>query len=718
MNDSNPAFKLNPLLSTWLQFNDGEVLVQTGKVELGQGISTALAMIVSEELDCDISRIRIQTGRTDRGPNEFLTAGSLSIEGSGGALRQASAEARQIFLTRAAARFTVPLGALVVTDGVICNPQGNEQISYWSLLDGGQLDVEVTGTFTAKRPDELKLVGGTIQRLDLFDKITGGVAFIQDINLPGMHHARVVRPRHVLSELMEIDARIVDTLDEGVRVVRDGNFLAVIARSESAAINAKQKLARAARWRPPPGDVPADLKSYLRQPAYSLLVEDGTPTDTPLPAPKTERSGEQRRSATYFKPYHLHGSMSPSAAIATFANHRLEIVSHTQGPAIAQREIARVLGLAVEQVAVVHKENAGCYGHNGADDAAMDAALLAFHHPDTPIHLKWDREDEHLHEPMSPAMLVDLSADLKEGQICYWRADVFSQTHMNRPMPGATDVSRLMAAWQKEQPLAVQQPQPSRAPHGGIHRNADPYYVLPEKRITKNLVSDTWLRTSATRALGAFANVFAIESFMDELADEAGIDPVVFRLKHLDDARAKAVVDRLAHEMAGYRPQVLAGERVGQGMAFARYKNEKTYAAVGVFVGVHEETFAVRLDHAVVVADAGRVIDRDGLANQLEGGFVQAASWALKEQVRFDASGSISSNWDTYPILTFSEVPTVATVVLDQPHLPSLGAGEATTGPTPAAIANALFNATGIRIREMPFLPDELRRVALSQWQG
>lgn len=714
MTDLNPAFKLNPLLSTWLRFVDDTVWVQTGKVELGQGISTALAMIVSDELDVGIARIRVQTGRTDSGPNEFLTAGSMSIEGSGGALRQASAEARQILIARAADRFGVPSDRLRVSDGVISNPEGNEQISYWALLDGEQLEVVVSGEWSGKVPGTSKFAGGTTRRLDLHAKVTGGEAFIQDVVLPGMHHARVIRPRDVLSELVDVDAAVAEGLGSGVTVVRSGNFLGVIAPRESAVIKAKQKLVRASRWRAPDRSIPTDLKSLLRQPDFSLLVESGTPTDTPIPERKQIGPGEQWLSATYFKPYHLHGSLSPSVAIATFREDHLTIISHTQGPTIAQGEIARTLGLAIDQVSVEHKENAGCYGHNGADDAAMDAALLAFLHPDTPILLKWDREDEHLHEPMSPAMLVDLSAGLEGGRIGYWGADVFSQTHMNRPMPGHGKASRLIAAWQKKSPMTVQKPQPSMAPHGGIHRNADPYYTLPEKRITKNLVSDTRLRTSATRALGAFANVFAIESFMDELAVQAQIDPVTFRLNHLVDERAIAIVSRLAQEMAHHAPQRRPGERLGQGVAFARYKNEKTYAAVGVFVGVHEETFAVRLDHALIVADAGRVIDRDGLINQLEGGFIQAASWSLKEQVLFDEKGSISRNWDSYPILSFSEIPTVSTVILDQPGSPSLGAGEATTGPTPAAIANAIYDATGIRIREMPFLPDLLRRLALS----
>jgi CO/xanthine dehydrogenase Mo-binding subunit len=326
--------------------------------------------------------------------------------------------------------------------------------------------------------------------------------------------------------------------------------------------------------------------------------------------------------------------------------------------------------------------------------------------------LQWQRQDEHVWEPRSPAMQIDMAARMTKGRITFWQADIYSQSHMGRPVPFGS-VSNLVAAWHKSKPMPRAQARPGMAAHGGIHRNADPYYDFKEKRITKNLVQDQRIRTSSTRGLGAFANVFAIESFMDEIAHHIGQDPIELRLDHLSDARAIQVIKTMGEKAKLYTNHVESPWRSGCGFAFARYKNTKCYAGVAMFLAVNEQTFDIRLIHAVIVADAGLIIDRDGLANQLEGGLIQAASWTLKESVQFDEFDTISIDWDSYPILTFPEIPTVEIILLDQPGEPGLGAGEATQGPTPAAISNAIFDAVGLRIREMPFTPDNLRQVAL-----
>jgi len=708
------ALQQNPVLSTWLRFDNDKVVVQTGKVELGQGISTAIAMIAAEELNVDIDQIVIQTGRTDRGPNEFITAGSMSIEGSGMAVRHACSAARSFFINRAAELFEVEPATLRIIDGVIINPDGNEQVSFWQLLDGKQLDFEIEGKPPLKPTSEYSIVGRSTTRVDLEAKLTGQPAFIQDLELPGLLHARVVRPRNKAFSLTAINTSTVETIQGVCTVVVDGNFIGVIAKTEFAAIRARQKLIDLAQWQTDSDKaLPADIAKFLREEVdTSLLVEDGLPTETPIPPRLASNSGISH-AATYFKPYHLHGSIGPSAAIAEYGQDgHLTIYSHSQGPGLLRGAIAQVLGMEIEQITVIHAENAGCYGHNGADDAAMDAALLAKAYRAHPISLKWHREDEHLWEPMSPAMLVELDANLVDGKIMAWNADIYSQTHMGRPLPFGS-VSNLLAAWQKNDPMPQAEIRPGMAPHGGIHRNADPYYEIPNKRIIKHLVKDTKLRTSSTRALGAFANVFAIETFMDELALASSQDPAKFRIDHLRDDRAIEVIKSMVSALADHQFQVHDQWQYGKGIAFARYKNTKTYAAVGVVLGVNVETFKIDLLHAVIAADAGQVIDRDGLENQLEGGLIQAASWTLKEAVQFDEYSSTCENWDSYPIMTFSEIPTVETIILDHPDEPCLGAGEATQGPTPAAISNAIFDATKIRIREIPFLPDRLRHQAL-----
>ena len=705
------ALEQNPRLSDWIGLEGDKVLVRTGKVELGQGIKTAIAIIASEELDIPVEALVIGTGSTAAGPNEFMTAGSMSIEGSGSAVRQACAEARHHLMMRAAARFGVPASDLVVEDGLVRNPAGNEALSYAQLLGDQPLDMEATGNISPKAWADYRIVGRTATRVDLRAKITGGAAYVQDLRPTGLAHGRIVRPPGNAFRLASIDTDAVAAMPGVLKVVIDGDFIGVIARDEYTAVRARAQLHAAADWQVDEDKrLPSDIyRNLIEHPGTSLLVRDGTPTEDPIPE---RRTGEHTLRAVYRKPYHMHGSIGPSAALATWDKGKLHVMSHSQGPYVIRGALAVALGMSPEDIIVEHSENAGCYGHNGADDAAMDAALLARQLPGTPVLLKWQREDEHAWEPYSPAMVLAMEASLLEGKVIHWNADIYSQTHSGRPVPYRS-VSQLVAAWHKSDPLPRAEPRPVMANHSGIHRNADPLYTFADRRIIKHLVTDQRVRTSSTRGLGAFGNVFAIESFMDELAAEAGMDPVQFRLNHLADPRARDVIERAAGLAGEYRPPAQAGMRSGRGMAFAQYKNRQTYAAVAIFLNIDEQTFDIRLQHAIIVADAGRIIDRDGLANQLEGGLIQSASWTLKESVTFDEFATASTDWASYPILGFTEIPTVDVHLLDHPELPSLGAGEATQGPTPAAIAGAIFDAVGIRLREIPFTPDRLRSAAL-----
>jgi CO/xanthine dehydrogenase Mo-binding subunit len=704
----SPSLERNPNLDTWIRIDvDGRVTLFTGKVEIGQGIKTAIARIGAEELDVALDRIEVQTADTARGPNEFYTAGSMSMEESGSAIRQAAAEARQILLDLASAQLDAPVSALEVEDGTVRVRGSDRQTTYWELFGGKPFRRDVTGLALPKDPRAYRLVGKPGPRADLRAKLTGG-GFLHDLELPGMLHGRVVRPPSYRATLVSLDEEAVGRLPGVLVIVRDGNFLGLVAEREEQAARAAEALREEARWREettlPDSE---DLHEFLlRQPAQSFRVVDGVPLKDPIGPIEDPARAAVTLEATYTRPYHMHASIGPSAAIAQSVEGKLTVWTHSQGVSVLRPSLAQALGLSPEDLRVIHAEGAGCYGHNGADDAALDAALLASRVPGRPVRVQWTREDEHAWEPFGPAMVVRMQAGLgTDGGVSDWHHDVWSNTHMGRPLPYG-DRSQLVAAWHRASAMEPPQPRPSLGFHAGIHRNADPLYAFPRRRIVKHFVEETPLRVSSTRSLGAYANVFAIESFMDELAYAAGSDPLAFRLRHLEDPRARAVLEAAA-DRAGWRVNVADG--CGQGLAFARYKNSKCYAAIVIELKVDQESGRIALIRAVVAADAGQVVDPDGLTQQLEGGLIQSASWTLKEQVRFDRTRITSTDWESYPIMTFPEVPEVETVLLDRPGEPYLGSGEATQGPTPAAIANAVFNATGARLRKIPFTPERVR---------
>ncbi len=711
----------NPGLDQWLQFNEDETLtLRTGKVELGQGIKTALAMICAEELDLQLTRISVSTGDTETSPNEFMTAGSMSIEGSGSAIRQVSAEARFYLLKWAAQAMGVPAEELTVEDGLVRHQKGNESLSYWQIMRGRAFNEQATGIVLPKAYQDHQIVGKAAHRIDLRAKFTGGRAFIQDQEFENLVHGRIMRPPGYHWVLKSLDEAAISNMPGVLKLVVDGSFVGVVAQTEYQVMKALAKLKSVAIWEqtaqlPKPEDIAQHLLTAKR---ISLPVIEGMPVEEPVPDLLTMDEAPITHAAAYSKPYYMHGSLGPSAAIALCQDGKLQVWSHSQGPMVVRGALAQALGMEPADIHVMHRENAGCYGHNGADDAALDACMLAQQLPGKTIMLKWTREDEHTWEPYSPAMVMQLQASIDDNQrIRVWNHDVYSNSHMGRPVPFGS-VSNFIAAGHRANPMPKPQARPGMQPHGGVHRNADPYYQVGHKRIIKHLVTDAPIRTSSTRGLGAFGNVFAIESFMDELAHLSGADPVTFRLNHLADDRARSVIEKgfaAANEARKVRLPIdeSGAWKPGTGMAFARYKNVMCYAAVFVDLGVNQETSEIRLIHTVICADAGQVIDPDGLANQLEGGFIQSASWTLKEQVLFDDAGISTRDWESYPILTFADIPTVEVILVDRPDQRSLGSGEATQGPTPAAIANAVFAATGVRVRNLPLSPDSLRAAAM-----
>lgn len=708
-----PTITRTPALDRWIRFTaDGTVVVNTGKVEIGQGIKTAIAMIAAEELDVGLDQVSVQTADTELTPNEFVTAGSMSVQDSGGAVRIACATARQILLARTAEEFGVPVETLEVNNGLLTSALTNQQTDYWSLQGDQAFNVDIADLPTTKNPADHQVVGRPATRLDLPAKVRGEPAFVHDMTLPDLLHARLVKPPFMTARL----SRWPDDFSMAgvVKVVRDGSFLGVVAEREEVAIKAAEQLAARCEWRVEPLAPSMDgIEAHLRgNVTQSFPVIDGKPVQSALPetpAPKSTAVDDVAHtlSATYHRPYQMHAAMGPSAAFAQYCNGTLTVYSHSQGVELLKTALADVLNLATEDVHVIHAEGAGCYGHNGADDAGLDAALLAIAVAPRPVMLKWTRADEHGFEPYAPATVIDLRACLDNaGRITDWQHEAYGFSHMGRPLP-SPGCSNLQPAWWREQPRAPLPKQPLLMAEAGIHRNMEPIYSFANKRLVKHFVAQGPLRTSSMRGLGAFANVFAIESFMDELARTAGRDPIDFRLDHLTDPRARTVLETLRARA----PAPLPEKNAGRGVSIARYKNQQTYAAIMVDLQVRDDG-SVCLRRVYIAADAGLIIDPDGLCNQLEGGFIQAASWSLKEQVSWDADGITSRDWDSYPILSFSEIPELQTFLIEQPHLPALGAGEASTGPTPAAIANAIFHAVSVRVRAVPFTPERVRAAA------
>jgi CO/xanthine dehydrogenase Mo-binding subunit/aerobic-type carbon monoxide dehydrogenase small subunit (CoxS/CutS family) len=700
----------NPELDNWIHINaDQTVTIFTGKVEFGQGIKTALAQIGAEELDVSLARIRVAQTDTSHSPDEGLTVGSMSLETSGSAIRIASAEARYLLLSIAFEELEAPVDRLIVEDGTITDPVTGRSTTYWDLFAGKRFSHQVRGLGQIKPPAEHRIVGQPVKRLDLSDKVSGVPCYVHDLELPGMVHGRVIRPPHYSARLVSVDLDTIAHLPGVIDIIQDGSFLAVIAEREDQAVMAMELLKENSTWEGEP-DLPSHeaLKDHLRsQPSESYLIVDGASTDDPIPPIISPDEAMHTLHATYYRPYQMHASLGPSAAVAHMEDGALTVWVHSQGVYPIQAAIGHVFGMDANDIRVIQTEGSGCYGHNGADDAALDASLLARAIPGRPVSVKWMRSDELTWEPFGPAMVIEMGASLNDmNEVIDWNHDVWSYPHLGRARVGG-DTSGLLSAWHLERPFSKPQLRPAHAPHVGGHRNADPLYNFARKRVVKHFVQESPLRVSALRGLGAYGNIFAIESFMDELAHTAGLNPVEFRLNNLDDERAREVIAAAADKADWEKSEHLGDDR-GRGIGFAQYKNRQCYAAVIVQLSVNRQSGEITLEEVVIAADAGQLVNPDGLSNQLEGGFVHSASWTLKEQVIFDENGISSVDWDSYPILRSTEAPKIETLLINRPHLPFLGSGEVAQGPTGAAIANAIFDAVGVRLRDIPFTPERV----------
>lgn len=711
--------KAHPVLRQWLALDTaGQVQAFSGKVDLGQGISHALRLIVAEELRLPAQQVDMVPASTRRSPDEAVTSGSLSVQHSGAALRCAAAHLRESCRQRLALRAGVSPAAVRCANGVFTT--GSHRATYLELAHDALWDSPIDPHHVQAVHAQQDLEGATPTatplRPDVAAKVFGEFEYIHDRTLPGLCHGRVFRPDTLTAEVIEQDMQALQSdlqSTTGVlQVLRDGLLLGVLTETEHAleriTATIDKALAQGRLWRshahmPDAHDLPGWLKA---QPLETTVVVDTTIDKPELP------TAQQRLSAEFHRPFLQHASIGLCCALAQWSpGEQLEVWSHSQGIYNLRRDLALAFGVPTEQVQVSHVEGAGCYGHNGADDVAWDAAWLARQVPGRPVRVQWTRHAELGHAPLAPAMAVRIDADLDaQGQLQAWTQTVWSQGHGTRPGRGQTPA--LLGSWQTATPhplpMAVNA---AMAVGGGSERNAQPPYDIASVKVLNHRVLNMPFRVSAMRALGAPVNVFAAESFMDELALRQSQDPLAFRLAHLQGAgyeRATAVL-RQAGQMAGWsakRPSDRP-EGWGRGLAYARYKNTGAHCAVVVELLV---TDTVKLHKLWIAADLGRVIDPDGALNQLEGGALQAASWALCEATQLSPQGIASRDWTSYPILKFSDMPDVQVQLMHAPDRPSLGAGECSSGPTCAAIANAIFDAIGVRMRAMPFTPDNLLR--------
>ena len=683
------SLRNEPLLDSWIRIDaDGSITVFTGKVEFGQGIKTALIQVAAEELVVEPGAIRLVTADTSSTPDERYTAGSQSMQDSATAIRHAAAQVRAILLELGAKELGVPAAQLSAENAKVSAPDGR-QVSYAKLVSKDTLHVKAEARAPLRDPKNYRVVGKSMPRVDIPIKLTGTAIYVQDLRLPGMVHARVVRPPSYRARLRTVDIEPVQKMPGVLKIVRNGSFLAVLAEREYQAIVAMRALERAGEWdeRPTLLDPARLYPQFQRLTSQERIIRDGRPVPR----------GSGLIESTYRRPYQLHGSIGPSCAVGLYQNEQLTVWTHSQGVYPLREAIAEMLRLPLERVRCIHMEGAGCYGHNAADDAGADAALVAVAFPGRPVRVQWMREHEHTWEPYGSAMISNARARLEGGRIVDWEYEVWSCSHTTRPGPAGN----LAPAWHLEKPFEQPIPKPIPQPTGGGDRNAIPLYRIPNVRVVHHYVTDMPLRVSALRALGGYHNVFALESFMDELAKAAGVDPVEFRLSHLEDPRARDAI-RMAADRFGWSAYKRRPGH-GRGFGFARYKNLAGYAAVACDVAVEQETGLVRVLRAVAAADSGEAVNPDGIRNQIEGGVVQSISWTLYESVSFDTTRITSADWSTYPIIRFSNVPeSVEVHVISRPGQPFLGTGEAAQGPTAAAVANAVADATGMRIRELP----------------
>jgi CO/xanthine dehydrogenase Mo-binding subunit len=676
----------------------GLCTVYSGKVDLGTGTDTALKQMAAEELDLPLGRIRLVTGDTMLTPDQGTTWGSLTIQAGGIQIRQASAAAKGALLEQAAKRLGVDKDKLTVRDGVISG--GGKRITYAQLIGGKHFSIKLDPKqpVPTKDPKAFKVVGKPVPRVDIPGKVMGTFTYMQDFRVAGMLHGRVVRPPAMGAKLESVDEGSIKGIPTA-RVVRQGNFLAVVAENEWAAVKgARQLKATWSKW----DGLPEQAKLYEHVRATKVAKDEVTSNIGN--AADALGKGAKKLAATYDFAIHTHGSIGPSCAVAELKDGKLTSWSASQATHTLRKQLAQMLAMPVENVRCIYVEGSGCYGRNGHEDAAADAALLA-KATGKPVRVQWSRADEHGWDPKGPPTLIDVRAAMDaSGNVTAWEGEFFvpqSAGGFHVPLVAAT-----LADLPHDRHIAP----------GNIVRNSNIPYQFANVRTVCHRLESTPFTPSWIRTPGRMQNTYANECFMDELAAAAGVDPIDFRLKYLDpkDTRGIECLNRVA-ALAKWdkRPSPKGGQSgdvvTGRGVTYCKYELVRTYVAAVAEVEVKRSTGQIRCTRFYLAHDCGQIINPDGLRNQLEGNVIQTVSRTLKEELKFDRSAVTSLDWASYPILTFPEIPEVVMDLIDRPTSPPWGAGEPAAAVVPSAISNAVFDATGVRLRSVPYTPDKVK---------
>jgi nicotinate dehydrogenase subunit B len=676
----------------------GMVTVYAGKVELGNGIRTALTQIVADELDVRMDRIDVVQGDTALTPDQGPTSGSLSIQSAGMQIRQAAATARSALLDEAARRLGVAKEALVVSDGTVMGRPGGGAVAYAELVEGNSFNLKVDLEAPVKNPVDHKIVGKPVARLDIPGKLTGAFTYMQDYRVPDMLHGRVVRPPSIGARLESVDVASIGHIPDLVKVVRERDFLGVVAKSEWSSVRAAREIA--ATWSK--SETLPDAKKLWQHVRTTKVVHDDVTSRIGNTA-TVMQAGESKLNATYDFAIHTHGSIGPSCAISEFRDGKLISWSSSQATHNLRKQLALMFSMPPEDVRCVFVDGSGCYGRNGHEDAAADAALLA-KAVGRPVRVQWSRADEHGWDPKGPPTLIDLRASLDAaGNVTAWESEFFV------PRGAAGNVALVAAG------LADLPADRDLSP-GGIINDSAIAYKFPNINTVCHRLETTPFRPSWIRAPGRMQNTFANECFIDEIAATVVADPIEFRVKYTDpaDTRGLEVLDRLAKlakwEKRGSPQKNINGNIVkGRGASYVKYELVRTYVGAVAEVEVNRVTGDISVVKFYIVHDCGQIINPIGVRAQIEGCIIQTVSRTLKEELSFDRTMVTSLDWATYPILTFTEVPEIEIELIDRPTEKPWGAGEPTAAVVSSSISNAVFDATGIRLRSVPFRREKVR---------
>lgn len=712
--NSGPSIKLYRKISNWFNFDKNNVLqVYSGKIDIGQHISSTLALISSKITGINYDQVEIIKLNTDISPNEGKTASSLSVPDSGSAIKAASFTLRKSFLKYSLQTLKVDVDEIIFDNGIIKDINSNRSVSYWDFANTKEFnELIIPEEFDENEIKEFNYKNNQkIEIKTIHDIVSGKYSYVHDMKFPKMLHARIIRPPNYYSKFVKIINEIEDKLIElDIKLIVKGSFLAILSPDEFLVVKYLEIIKQNIVW-----EELRDLsnnniyKSLKENDRDTLLVKSGGQAfyeAIPIIKDFKDKSCTTLTSE-YKKGYLMHGPIGPSAACSIFSNNKFTIYSHSQALYDLKLSCSEYFGVDPENVTLKFIPGSGCYGHNGADDVAFEAGLLSKEFPDTHVLLKWTRQDEHCWEPYGSASLNKLTGVINDkGKIIYWSNEVFSDTYMTRP--SNTELDNFISYKLVNNHFVKRKSTPKTNAHMGIHRNLDPLYDFGETRLVKNLVHDLPLRTSALRTLGAFSNIVALECFINEIAKTKNIDPFEIRINHLSDERAIGVIKNLRDQMT----KEIQKEGLHRGIGFSRYKNSAAFCAVGVELKVNDD-LEIKLINAWISVDAGEVAYEDGIKAQVEGGFIQAASWSLYEEVKFDTKEIISIDWDTYKIIGFDNIPNIKTDVLDKEGLPYLGVGEVVAGPTGAAISNAISDALGQTIKTMPFTKEIITKELL-----